>query len=300
MWSPLTHIRRPSMTELRICEDSLVSPIESLEYYFMKGGVSIIQAAFEHTYFVHPDSVRDRTPYYPDRARYSRQHYSGKGKGDTAVWLGDGRKVVLDDNQYAQSAWERYTKHRIARRIGYSLRHIWGDPWNPDMFTAGWNFCYMPFWAGMLTEQHHPHPELQKAIRQASWDLYFKDNPVCEPPDCVENPGVNLDSILGGQPLLILDRESQNQTYSPSPKTHESTLTVTDDEAFGRVKELKQRNQSWVNIRKAARLFQGKDHEKFGTVNVENTAKSHVRKICRETGLSYAQIETMLEERGLG
>ena len=34
----------------------------------------------------------------------------------------------------------------------------------------------MPFWAGMLTEEQHPHPELERAIRQASWDLYFRDN----------------------------------------------------------------------------------------------------------------------------
>ena len=289
------------MTELRICEDSLVSPIESLEYYFRKGGVSVIQAAFEHTYFVHPDSVRDRTPYYPDRARYSRKYYPGKDKGSIATWSGDGRQVRLDDNQFAQSAWAGYTKHPIARGSGYGLRHIWGHPWNPDMFTAGWNFCYMPFWAGMLTEQHHPDPELQAAIRQASWDLYFRDNPVCPPPDCVENPGMDLDSILGGQPLLILHRESSNQTHSPSPKTHESTRLGTDDEAFEHVKEIRRRtNQSWVNIRKAARLLQGKDHIPFGTEKVENKAKSNVRKIRNETGLSFAQLEATLEERGLG
>ncbi len=289
------------MPKLRICADSLVSPIESLEYYFRKGGVSIIQAAFEHTYFVHPDTVRGKTPYYPDRARYSRQHYPGKGKGDATVWTEDGRKVILDDNQYAQSAWERYTKHRIARGTGYSLRHIWGDPWNPDMFTAGWNFCYMPFWAGMLTEQHHPHPELQTAIRQASWDLYFRDKLVCEPPDLVKNPGMDLDSLLNGQPILILHRETQNQGQAPPPKPPVSKLPATDDAGFERVKEIRQqRHQSWKNIRKATRLLQNKDHEPFGTLNVENGAKSDVRKICSETGLSFAQLESMLDEHGLG
>ena len=24
------------------------------------------------------------------------------------------------------------------------VRHIWGEPWNPDASTAGWNLCYMP------------------------------------------------------------------------------------------------------------------------------------------------------------
>ena len=288
------------MTELRICEDSLVSPIQSLEYYFRKGGTSIIQAAFAHTYFVHPASVRGKTPYYPDRARYSREYYPGKDKGSSATWPGDGREVRLDDNQYAQSAWERYTKHRIVRGLGYSLRHIWGHPWNPDMFTAGWNFCYMPFWAGMLTERQHPHPELQTAILQASWDLYFKDNPVCQPPDFVENPNMDLDSILDSQPLLILHRESPNQTYSPSPKPHESTPPVKDNEAFERVKEIRKRtNQSWTNIQKAVRELQGKPHEPFGTPNVEATAKSCVRRICRGTNLSFDQLETMLDKQGL-
>ena len=288
------------MPSLRICADTLVSPIESMEFYFRKGGVSIIQAAFEHTYFVHPDKVREKTPYYPDRARYSRKYYPGKDKGGYAVWSGDGRRVRLDDNQYAQSAWERYTKHRIARGSGYGLRHIWGEPWNPDMFTAGWNFCYMPFWAGMLTEQHHPHPELQTVIRQASWDLYFRDNLVCEPPEFVDDPGVNLDSLLNGQPILILHRETQSQGHAPLPKPTASKLPDTDDAAFDRVKEIRKRtNQSWVNIQKALRALRGRPHEPFGTPNVEATAKSCVRRICRETNLSFDQLESMLDKQGL-
>ena len=288
------------MTDLRICEDSLVSPIQSLEYYFRKGGVSVIQAAFAHTYFVHPDNVRERTTYYPDRARYSRKYYPDKSKGNIATWPGDGREVHLDDNQYAQIAWTQYTGHPIARGTGYGVRHIWGHPWNPDMFTAGWNFCYMPFWAGMLTERQHPHPELKTAILQASWDLYFRDNPVCEPPDFVEDPGVDLDSILGGQPLLILYKKIQNQGWPPVPKRPEPKLPDTEDTAFGRVKEIRtQTHQSWSNIQKAVRALQDKSYEPFGTLNVENGAKSCVRRICRETNLSFDQLETMLDEQGL-
>ena len=169
------------MKEVQIHEGDLPHPIEALENYFRNGGVSLIQAAFAHSYFVHPKAVRVKTPYFPDRARCSREHYPGLEKGQIANWIGDGRQVRLDDNQRAQMAWERYTGRKLARRTGYSVRHIWGHPWNPDLFTAGWNLCYMPFWAGMLTEQQHPHPELERAIRQASWDLYFRDNPVCRP-----------------------------------------------------------------------------------------------------------------------
>ena len=64
--------------------EDLVPAIQSLEDYFREGETSIMQAAFKHTYFVHPDAVRDRTPYFPDRARRSREHYPGIDKGKRA------------------------------------------------------------------------------------------------------------------------------------------------------------------------------------------------------------------------
>lgn len=188
-------------------DGDVAPPIQSLENYFREGGASIIQAAFQHTYFVHPQAVRKNTPLFPERARYSREHYPGIGKGQNTIWkAGDGREVILDDNSRAQMAWERYTQSRLARRSGYSVRHIWGHAHNPDAFTAGWNLCYMPFWAGMLTEDQHPHPELQAAILQASWDLYFSSNPVCEIPEFVNDPGIDLAALLGGTPLMVLSR----------------------------------------------------------------------------------------------
>ncbi len=61
----------------------------------------------------------------------------------------------------------------------------------------------MAFWAGMLTERHHPYPELEKAIRQTAWELYFRDDPVCTPP-YVTDPGLDLGSILCGKAILTL------------------------------------------------------------------------------------------------
>ncbi len=262
----------------------------------MAGGVSIIQATFAHSYFVDPNAVRARTPYYPERARRSREHYPGLDKGNTTTWPGDGREIRLDDNQYAQSAWERYTGHRLARGSGYGLRHIWANTHNPDAFTAGWNFCYMPFWAGMLTEDQHPHPELQTAIRQASWELYFRDDPVCPPPEFVENPGLDLRAILGQQPLLILTRETL--AMSTEPRQRMSNIK-SGGEFIERVKEIRsETHQSWSNICKSVRALQDKEHEPFGTRNVENSAKSCVRKIMRETGLAVEQLEALLGEHG--
>ena len=194
------------MLNIQVHAGEIVSAIQSLEDCFREGDVSIVQAAFVHSYFVHPSKVRVKTPYYPDRARTSREHYPGLGRGQCGIWSGDGREVRLSDNQPAQNAWAGYTGCPIARGSGYEVRHIWGNSWNPDAFTAGWNICYMPFWASMLTAEQHTHLELRQAIRQASWDLYFKNNPVCQRPDFVVNPNVDLESILAGQPILILDK----------------------------------------------------------------------------------------------
>ena len=208
---------RGIMLYLQLHDGELTPPITAMENYFRLAGVTIIQAAFTHSYFIHPDTVREKTPFFPERARFSRQHYPGLGKGQKAVWSGDDREILLDDNQHAQLAWSRYTGHGLARGTGYSIRHIWGHPWDPDAFTAGWNLCYMPFWAGMLTERQHPHEELERAIRQASWDLYFRNNRVCRPPDFVEDPGIDLSSLLAGQPLLILQRNTPVQNREAEP-----------------------------------------------------------------------------------
>ena len=161
-----------------------------------------MRAAFQYSFFAHPDAVRRRTPWYPERARTSREHYPGGNRGDTARWRG--RSVTLGDNAYAQHAWANYTGRPIERRSGFGVRHIWGNPWDPDAFTAGWNLCYTPFWAGMLTEKQHPHPELESAVRQAAWNLYFRADPVCEPPEFVTDPGIDVGHLLGTQPIRVL------------------------------------------------------------------------------------------------
>ena len=275
------------MPETRIHDGELISPVESLERYFRSGGTTILQAAFEHSYFVHPDRVRQNTPLYPDWARLSREHYPKLDRGADAKW--QGREVKLGDNSKAQQAWARYTKRRIERASGYGVRHVWGHPWNPDAFTAGWNLCYMPFWAGMLTERQHPHPELEKAVRQAAWELYFREDPVCDPPDFVADPGVDLEATLGGQPILLLVGGS-----APSDRRSVST-GATDDEIDARIRAIrKTTNQSWSNLWKAVLSLQGKPHEPFGTRNVQATARSVARRIGRETGLDLPALERRL------
>ena len=205
------------MANMHVHARDIISPIRALEKYFQEGGTSIVRAAFAHSYFVHPDHVQERTPWFPDRVRTSRKHYPGHSRASRSTWVGDGRPVTLGDNGYAQQAWAQYTGRRLKRGSGYSVRHVWGHPWDPDAFTAGWNLCYMPFWAGALTEEQYPHPELQKAIRQASWDVYFRRKPVCPAPDFVRDQDMDLDGLLGDQPLLVLRREAP--THSGQPRT---------------------------------------------------------------------------------
>ncbi len=39
-------------------------------------------------------------------------------------------------------AWAWYTRP-LVRGVGYSIGHIWGHPYDPFAFTAGWNLAYM-------------------------------------------------------------------------------------------------------------------------------------------------------------
>ena len=271
----------------RIHDGELVSPVESLGRYFERGGTTVLQAAFEHSYFVHPDRVREKTPLYPHRARCSREHYPKLNRGERAKW--QGREVRLSDNSAAQRAWASYSGRPIERTSGYGVRHVWGHPWDPNAFTAGWNLCYMPFWAGMLTEPQHPYLELERAVRQAAWDLYFRQDPVCAPPDFVTDPGIDLEAILGGQPVLILDGRTGPANLPVLP----SGVSCAELDAHIR-KVRRITRQSWSNLLKATLSLQGKPHEPFGTTNVQANAQSVLRRIGRETGLDLAALERRL------
>ncbi len=142
----------------------------------------------------------------------------------------------------------------------------------------------------MLTEDQHPHPLIQKALRQASWDLFFSCNPVHEAPDFVADPGMNLAEVLedskclsllperrprhGRRQSLRLPQRTRTQSFAPSARA----------------------NQSWLNILKAIASMRGKPHERFGSVNVKASAKSVVRKMLRETGLSLEDLELAIRE----
>jgi hypothetical protein len=182
--------------------------LEQVRAFLKASGRSYVQAVFEFSYFVLPEAVRARPVWFPDVARHSHQHYPSvdKKKGGIGAWNGLPVRVQRA-NQQAQTAWEQFTGTKLARRSGYGVRHIWGHPWDPCAFTAGWNLCYMPFWAGMVTEDQHPDLEVQRAICQASFDLFFRVQPVCEWPPFVVDPGLDLRCILGDQKILIMSAD---------------------------------------------------------------------------------------------
>ncbi|WP_148281355.1 hypothetical protein [Corallococcus macrosporus] len=261
-----------------------------LEDMIVAAGTTIVRIAFAHSFFVSIDAVRARTPYFPNVARKSRQHYPGLDKGATAIW--QGREVELDFNHWAQSAWQKYTGRQIARKSGYGVRHIWGHPWDPNAYTAGWNLCYMPFWVGMLTEEQHPHPLLERAIRQASFDLFFREQPVCDPPAFVGDQGLDLVEFLGDQPILLLTRSARPMGVKPAA----IAASIAGDDPRATVRSLrKAANKSWTSLQAAARELLGEPHTPFNSPNVRSTAKSTVRRMAKATGLSLPALRDLLD-----
>lgn len=278
------------MPPTRLHDGVLPEPIKVLEEMFVAAGTTVVRIAFAHSFFVSPDAVRARTPFFPEMARKSRQHYPGLDKGAKALW--QGREVQLDFNQWAQNAWQKYTGRKIARKSGYGVRHIWGQPWDPDAYTAGWNLCYMPFWVGMLTEEQHPHPLLERAIRQASFDLFFREQPVCVPPAFVGDQGLDLAELLGDQPILLLTRGAQPVAVKPA-SAGASTGPVDPSSVVRALR--KAANKSWISLQAAVRELLDEPHTPFNSPNVRSTAKSTVRKMARETGLPLPALRDLLD-----
>ena len=53
---------------IQLHQGELSHPVSALEEYFRSAGVTIVQAAFAHSYFIHSASVKAKTPYFSDRA----------------------------------------------------------------------------------------------------------------------------------------------------------------------------------------------------------------------------------------
>lgn len=64
---------------------------------------------------------------------------------------------------------------------------------------------------------------------------------------------------------------------------------MPDEQKAMEIKRFSRR--SYPNLRAAARLLQGKDHEPFSTKTVRWTSISYTRKIARDAQMTFEQIE---------
>ena len=276
------------LPETRLHDGGLVSPVESLERYFRDrrydnppGGVRAFllrppgQGPAEYAAVPGPGETQPGA--LPQARQGCSRHLAGAGSQARRQLEGPTGLGAL----YRTPDRARFRLRR-SPRLGTPLG-------SGRVHRPGWNLCYMPFWAGMLTERQHPHPELEMAVRQAAWDLYFRADPVCDPPDFVTDPGIDLDALLDGQPILLL--------LGGNAPTGRRSLhaDASGDEIDAHIREVRKiTNQNWSNLRKAVLSLQGKPHEPFGTGNVESTAQSVVRRIGRETGVDLAGLEERL------
>ena len=90
-------------TQVLVHIEEPVSAIQSLEEYYRDGGVSVIQATFNHTYFVHPDAVRDK----------SRSFRNACGAAGTTI---PGERIIA-----------RHLMYRVSQLPGKPILHSRGS-----------------------------------------------------------------------------------------------------------------------------------------------------------------------------
>ena len=202
-------------------------------------------------------SSLEQTPLFPERARRSREHYPRIDKGQTTTWEGRRRtEIILDDNSRAQMAWERYTGEQTGPAVGYGVDISGETPTTPMRSPLAGNLCYMPFWAGMLTEDQHPLPELQTAIRQLRGISIFLSPQCARAPTSWSDPGIDLPALLDGTPLMVLYRDSKGAAPETAPqrqreprgRRHTLPITLEPPKAEDFLDALLRTKKAWIEI----------------------------------------------------
>lgn len=105
---------------------------------------------------------------------------------------------------------------------------------------------------------------------------------------------MNLAELLGDQPLLVL-APGTSTTAAGDGRLFTNSQTATTIIIGIRARS----NQSWSNVLKAIASLGGRPHDGFGPPNVEASAKSVVRKMMLQTGLSLDELgRAVLELQG--
>lgn len=140
--------------------DGVASLHDTLE---RAGYGSILEAVCRHTRFLHPRTVEQTggQPLFPVIRNPNR-------RGEI-VSLEDGRQVMFDDNTTPTLAFLWAAARSKGRDV--QCNHLWGDPRNPDTYTALWNLCVTPAFLAKTTDGSN-HPTVLAALRYRAADLY--------------------------------------------------------------------------------------------------------------------------------
>ncbi|MGH9292736.1 MAG: DUF7662 domain-containing protein [Acidimicrobiales bacterium] len=127
------------------------------------GYETVLHAVAAHTVFLHPDTV-DQTK---GRALFRLvREPTRRGK---IGQLPDGRSVMYDDNNGPTLAF-LWAAQRVKGR-DVQFNHVWGDPRNPETYTALWNLCATPAFLAKTTDGSN-HPEVVSLLRYRTFDLF--------------------------------------------------------------------------------------------------------------------------------
>lgn len=95
---------------------------------------------------------------------------------------------------------------------------------------------------------------------------------------------------------------NQQVTSSPrgraaaDPQAAHNDGSRSPEDALRKIKKVRtESRRSWSDLCKAVRALLDQPHEPFGTPNVENSSKSTVRRMRRETGLEFDRLKVILD-----
>ena len=159
-----------------------------------KSDDDVILMLLSSTLFIHPEVVKLNPVMFPDAVRESNEYHSGVKRSNPSTW--EGNKVNVYDNGKARTAFGQYTKLKMGgkdRNVpkGLHVAHIWERVFDPNFFTAGWNICLIPDFLKIYTEKQAGTEMIAKHLRQAGFDIYFKNINI-ELPTGICDQGIDL------------------------------------------------------------------------------------------------------------
>lgn len=127
------------------------------------GFETMLHAVAAHTVFLAPNTVAQTH----GKALF-RLVRDPTRRGEIAA-LSDGTQVMFDDNTGPTLAFLWAAQRTKGPDVQFN--HVWGDPRNPNTYTALWNLCATPAFLAKTTDGSN-HPEVVNLLRYRAFDLY--------------------------------------------------------------------------------------------------------------------------------